>query len=86
MLGWATHVCRLTCPRCRLVTLLMDHKETQSPAQQRRQLQIAELIRNTWGFGKDFSVNEVSNRHGFQEHVNRSRVTSMILHFGIGAN
>ena len=36
----------------RLVCLLMDHKENQSPAQQRRQIQIAELIRNTWGFGK----------------------------------
>ena len=37
-----------------LVTLLMDHKENQSPSQQRRQLQIAELIRNVWNFGKDF--------------------------------
>jgi hypothetical protein len=43
----------------RLVCLLMDHKENQSPQQQRRQAQIAELIRITWGFAKDFSVNEV---------------------------
>ena len=41
------------------VCLLMDHKEDQSPGQQRKQTQIAELIRNTWGFSKDFSVNEV---------------------------
>ena len=55
----------------------MDHKENQSPAQERKHNQLAELIRVTWGFAKDFSVNEVSNRHGFQEHVNRSRVTNM---------
>ena len=69
-------VCRLTCPRCRLVTLLMDHKETQSPAQQRRQLQIAELIRNTWGFGKDFSVNEVKHVLGILS------VNSFVVHDG----
>ena len=68
------------------VCLLMDHKENQSPAQERKHNQLAELIRVTWGFAKDFSVNEVSNRHGFQEHVTRSRVTSNILHFEIGAN
>ena len=50
----------------------MDHKENQSPAQERKHNQLAELIRVTWGFAKDFSVNEVSNRH-----VTRSRVTSM---------
>jgi len=60
----------------RLVTLLMDHKETQSPAQQRRQLQIAELIRNTWGFGKDFSVNEVKHVLGILS------VNSFVVHDG----
>ena len=63
-------------PLCRLVTLLMDHKETQSPAQQRRQLQIAELIRNTWGFGKDFSVNEVKHVLGILS------VNSFVVHDG----
>ena len=37
----------------------MDHKENQSPAQERKHNQLAELIRITWGFAKDFSVNEV---------------------------
>ena len=69
-------VCSLVCPWCRLVTLLMDHKETQSPAQQRRQLQIAELIRNTWGFGKDFSVNEVKHVLGILS------VNSFVVHDG----
>ena len=46
------------------VCLLMDHKDDQSPGQQRRQTQIAELIRNTWGFSKDFSVNEVRSHIG----------------------
>ena len=41
------------------VCLLMDHKENQSPAQERKHNQLAELIRITWGFAKDFSVNEV---------------------------
>ena len=39
--------------------MLMDHKENQSPAQERKHNQLAELIRITWGFAKDFSVNEV---------------------------
>jgi len=60
----------------RLVCLLMDHKENQSPAQQRRQIQIAELIRNTWGFGKDFSVNEVKHVLGILS------VNSFVIHDG----
>ena len=60
----------------RLVTMLMDHKENQSPAQQRRQLQIAELIRVTWGFGKDFSVNEVKHVLGILS------VNSFVVHDG----
>ena len=60
----------------RLVTMLMDHKENQSPAQQRRQLQIAELIRNTWGFSKDFSVNEVKHVLGILS------VNSFVVHDG----
>ena len=54
----------------------MDHKENQSPAQQRRQLQIAELIRNTWGFSKDFSVNEVKHVLGILS------VNSFVVHDG----
>jgi len=60
----------------RLVCLLMDHKENQSPAQQRRQTQIAELIRITWGFGKDFSVNEVKHVLGILS------VNSFVVHDG----
>jgi hypothetical protein len=60
----------------RLVCLLMDHKENQSPAQQRRQAQIAELIRVTWGFGKDFSVNEVKHVLGILS------VNSFVVHDG----
>jgi len=60
----------------RLVCLLMDHKENQSPAQQRRQAQIAELIRITWGFGKDFSVNEVKHVLGILS------VNSFVVHDG----
>ena len=60
----------------RLVCLLMDHKENQSPAQQRRQTQIADLIRNTWGFGKDFSVNEVKHVLGILS------VNSFVVHDG----
>ena len=55
----------------------MDHKEHQSPAQQRRQLQIADLIRNTWGFGKDFSVNEVKHVLGILS------VNSFVVHDGV---
>ena len=60
----------------RLVTMLMDHKDQQSPSQQRRQLQIAELIRNVWGFGKDFSVNEVKHVLGILS------VNSFVIHDG----
>ena len=60
----------------RLVCLLMDHKENQSPATQRRQTQIAELIRITWGFGKDFSVNEVKHVLGILS------VNSFVVHDG----
>ena len=59
-----------------LVTLLMDHKENQSPSQQRRQLQIAELIRNVWNFGKDFSINEVKKVLGILS------VNSFVVHEG----
>lgn len=61
----------------RLVCLLMDHKENQSPTQQRRQTQIAELIRNTWGFSKDFSVNEVRHVLGILS------VNSFVVHDGL---
>ena len=54
----------------------MDHKENQTPGQQRRQSQIAELIRNTWGFGKDFSVNEVKHVLGILS------VNSFVVHDG----
>ena len=54
----------------------MDHKDQQSPSQQRRQLQIAELIRNVWGFGKDFSVNEVKHVLGILS------VNSFVIHDG----
>ena len=60
----------------RLVTMLMDHKDQQSPNQQRRQLQIAELIRNVWRFGKDFSVNEVKHVLGILS------VNSFVIHDG----
>jgi len=60
----------------RLVTMLMDHKDQQSPSQQRRQLQIADLIRNVWGFGKDFSVNEVKHVLGILS------VNSFVIHDG----
>jgi len=61
----------------RLVCLLMDHKENQSPSQQRRQAQIAELIRVTWGFAKDFSVNEVKHVLGILS------VNSFVVHDGL---
>ena len=60
----------------RLVTMLMDHKENQSPAQKRRQMQIADLIRITWGFSKDFSVNEVKHVLGILS------VNSFVVHDG----
>ena len=60
----------------RLVMMLMDHKDQQSPSQQRRQLQIAELIRNVWRFGKDFSVNEVKHVLGILS------VNSFVIHDG----
>ena len=56
--------------------MLMDHKDQQSPNQQRRQLQIAELIRNVWRFGKDFSVNEVKHVLGILS------VNSFVIHDG----
>lgn len=61
----------------RLVCLLMDHKDQQTPQQQRKHSQLAELIRNTWGFGKDFSVNEVRHVLGILS------VNSFVVHDGL---
>merc|ERR1719474_2398917 len=61
----------------RLVCLLMDHKENQSPAQEREHNQLAELIRVTWGFAKDFSVNEVRHVLGILS------VNSFVVHDGL---
>jgi len=61
----------------RLVCLLMDHKENQSPAQERKHNQLAELIRVTWGFAKDFSVNEVRHVLGILS------VNSFVVHDGL---
>ena len=44
-----------------LVCLLMSHTECQTEKKKKRNAQIAELIRNTWGFSKDFSVSEVQH-------------------------
>jgi len=69
---------KLTDPRVyRLVCLLMDHKENQSPYQQRRQQAIAEQIRGAWGFAKDFSVNEVKHVLGILS------VNSFVVHDGL---
>lgn len=61
----------------RLVCLLMDHKENQSPNQQRKHAQVTDLIRNTWGFSKDFSVNEVRHVLGILS------VNSFVVHDGL---
>ena len=61
----------------KLVCLLMDHTETQTEKKQRRYSQIAELIRNTWGFSKDFSVTEIKHVLGILA------VNSFCVHEGV---
>ena len=45
----------------KLVCLLMDHTENHTEKKLKRYSQIADLIRNTWGFSRDFSENEVKH-------------------------
>ena len=39
----------------------MDHTENHTEKKLKRYSQIADLIRNTWGFSRDFSENEVKH-------------------------
>ena len=55
----------------------MDHTETQTEKKQKRYSQIAELIRNTWGFSKDFSVTEIKHVLGILA------VNSFCVHEGV---
>ncbi|XP_023348143.1 protein msta isoform X2 [Eurytemora carolleeae] len=68
---------KLSDPRVyRLVCLLMDHHEDQSNSQKKRFQVISDLIRNSWGFNRDFSNSEVKHVLGILS------VNSFVVHDG----
>jgi len=61
----------------RLISLLMGHTEELSEKKQRRYTRLTNLIRNSWGFGQDFSAEEVKHVLGILD------VNSFVIHDGV---